>query len=259
MAQKKTTSAPLQNYKATHQKEVKNQSQKREVMIEAKKLYKTFTNGTVETKVLKNLNFKIHKGEFVGIMGPSGSGKSTCLYQLSLLDAPTSGDVFIDGVNVAHLDDDEKTQFRLLNVGYVFQQYRVLPELTVLENVMLPLKMKGASKKEYMKRARELLEQVGLKDRITHFPSELSGGQQQRVAIARSLINTPIILFADEPTANLDTTTSDEVLKLFKKFNTEMGQTIVMVSHDLEQIKYFDRVIHLVDGEIDSEDYKLKR
>ena len=223
----------------------------KEVMIEVKKLFKTFTNGVIETKVLKDLSFKIYKGEFVGIMGPSGSGKSTCLYQLSLLDNPTSGEIIIGGEDVSKLTDGEKTQFRLLNIGYVFQQYRILPELNALENVYLPFEMKGESLNDSIKEAQRLLDSVGLNGKHKNFPSELSGGQQQRVAIARSLINKPMILFADEPTANLDTHSTQEILKLFKKFNTELGQTIIMVSHDQDQIKYFDRVIHLVDGEID--------
>ncbi len=226
--------------------------EKREVAIEVKDLKKDYITGKITTNVLKGISFKVYKGEFVGIMGPSGSGKSTTLHQLGLLDDPTSGNIIINGVDASKLSDEEKTQFRLEYLGYVFQQYRNLPELSAVENVFLPMMMNGASPKEFNLRAKEFLKAVGLGHRYNHLPSELSGGEQQRVAIAKALINHPDILFADEPTANLDTASSDEILKLFKKFNKEKNQTIIMVSHDPDQIKYFDRVIKVVDGKLDS-------
>ncbi|MBD3204237.1 ATP-binding cassette domain-containing protein [Candidatus Woesearchaeota archaeon] len=226
---------------------------KKEEIIVVKDLVKNYKTESVVTKVLKAISFKIYKGEFVGIMGPSGSGKSTTLHQLALLDQPTSGSVNIKGKEVTKLNEKELAFFRLNHLGYVFQQYRILPELTSLENVFIPRKATGENRKIYINKAKELLTRVGLSHRYNHKPSELSGGEQQRVAIARALINNPDILFADEPTANLDTLSSEQIMQLFKELNKKSNQTIVMVSHDPEQIKYFDRVIKLIDGKIKDE------
>ncbi len=184
-------------------------------------------------------------------MGPSGSGKSTVLHQLGLLDRPTNGKIIIDGIDVLKLSQINRSDFRLNKLGYVFQQYRNIPELTALENVYLPLRMLRMSRKNYLKEAKLFLERVGLGDRMNHHPYELSGGEQQRVALARAMIHHPKILYADEPTANLDTASSQTIMKLLKEFNESFGQTIVMVSHEPEQIKYFDRVIRVKDGLLD--------
>ena len=220
------------------------------MIIEVKNLVKTY-EGAVPTHALKNVNFGIKKGEFVALMGRSGSGKSTLLHQLGLLDVPTKGEIIMDGGNLMALSEDQKSEFRLKKLGYVFQSYALLQELTALESVYLPLMLSGVDKKEYIKKASEMLEMVGLGDRLNHLPKEMSGGEQQRVAIARALVNNPMILFADEPTANLDSESSQIVLELFKKLNKEMGQTIIMVTHEPDDKKYVDRVIWLKDGVIE--------
>lgn len=204
--------------------------------------------GKVPTHALKGVSFEIKEGEFVAIMGKSGGGKSTLLHQLGLLDTPTEGMVLIDDVEVSKLNNQEKTLFRLKRLGYVFQEYALIFELTALENVLLPAFALNGSKKSYKKRAIDMLDKVGLKKRVNHRPFELSGGEQQRVAIARALINNPKILFADEPMANLDTISSRNILELFQKLNKKLGQTIVMVTHEPDDKKYVDRVIWIKDG-----------
>jgi len=220
------------------------------MIIEVKNLTKTY-GGSVPTHALKNVSFGIEKGEFVAIMGRSGCGKSTLLHQLGILDDPSSGDVIIEGTNIASLDNADKTNFRLRKLGYVFQEYALLPELTALESVYLPLMMSGISKNDYIKLGKEALAEVGLQERFNHLPKEMSGGEQQRVAIARALVNKPAILFADEPCANLDSESSETVLKLFRKLNKELKQTIIMVTHEPEDEKFVDRVIWMKDGVID--------
>ncbi len=217
------------------------------MIIEVKNLKKTY-EGKVPTHALKNINFEVKKGEFVALMGRSGSGKSTLLHQLGLLDVPTAGEVIMDGINLMTFSEKQKSKFRLEKLGYVFQSYALLPELTALETVYLPLMLSGINKKEYIKKATEMLKKVGLADRLHHLPKEMSGGEQQRVAIARALVNNPIILFADEPTANLDSESSIVILKLFRELNREIGQTIIMVTHEPDDKKYVDRVIYLKDG-----------
>jgi len=222
------------------------------MIIEVKNLKKTY-EGAVPTHALKNINFGVEKGEFVALMGRSGSGKSTLLHQLGLLDTPTAGEVIMDGVNLMTFSSKQKSEFRLKKLGYVFQSYALLPELTALESVFLPLMLSRVPKKEYIKKASEMLDKVGLGDRLHHLPKEMSGGEQQRVAIARALVNNPMILFADEPTANLDTEASMVVLKLFRELNREIGQTIIMVTHEPDDKQYVDRVIWLKDGVIKKE------
>jgi len=217
--------------------------------IKVKKLKKTY-EGSVPVYAIKNINLNIKDGEFIALMGRSGSGKSTLLHQLGLLDTPTSGEIIMDGINIVSLSEEQKTKFRLEKLGYVFQAYALLPELTALESVYLPLMLSRMDKKQYIKKASEMLKTVGLEYRIHHLPKEMSGGEQQRVAIARALVNNPMILFADEPTANLDSETSEVILKLFKKLNREIGQTIIMVTHEDEDKKYMDRVVLLKDGVI---------
>ncbi|MBT3538611.1 ABC transporter ATP-binding protein [Candidatus Parcubacteria bacterium] len=220
------------------------------MIIEVKNLKKTY-EGRVPTHALKDINFGIEKGEFVALMGRSGSGKSTLLHQLGLLDTPTTGEIIMDGTDLVTFSEKEKADFRLKKLGYVFQSYALLPELTALESVYLPLMLLDVDKKEYIKKSSEMLDKVGLGDRLHHLPKEMSGGEQQRVAIARALVNNPAILFADEPTANLDSESSEVVLELFKKLNKEIGQTIIMVTHEPDDKKYVDRVIWLKDGVIE--------
>lgn len=222
------------------------------MIIEVKKLKKTY-DGKIPTHALKGVSFGVKKGEFIALMGRSGSGKSTLLHQLGLLDSPSSGDIIIDGINTINFTKKQKNEFRLKKLGYVFQAYALLPELTALESIYLPLMLSGVSKSQYIKKALEMLEKVGLSERRNHLPKEMSGGEQQRVAIARALINEPAILFADEPTANLDSESSETILKLFKKLNKEIGQTIIMVTHEPDDKKYVDRVIWLKDGAMTSE------
>ena len=216
-------------------------------MITVRGLSKVY-EGKVSTVALSDVSFEIANGEFIAVMGRSGSGKSTLLHQLSLLDKPTSGDVTIDGIDVLRLSDGEKTSFRLRNLGYVFQEYALVAELTALENVYLPAFALGLKDREFRARATELLEVVGLGHRLAHYPHELSGGEQQRVAIARSLVNRPKVLFADEPTANLDSASARVVLELFQRLNRDTGQTIMMVTHEIEDRRYVHRVLWLRDG-----------
>jgi putative ABC transport system ATP-binding protein len=217
-------------------------------MIAAENLSRVYHMGAVDVRALRGVSFEIGRGEFVGIMGSSGSGKSTLLHILGLLDQPTTGRLTIDGVDALALTERERTRFRLDRLGYVFQDYALIGELSAIENVFLTSLVRGAGKDEYLRTAREILDEVGLSDRVDHLQYELSGGEQQRVAIARALVNRPAIVFADEPCANLDTATSKTILDLFARLNRELGQTIVMVSHEDWHRRYFCRVIHLKDG-----------
>lgn len=216
-------------------------------MIKVGNLTKVYGHGTTEIHALKGISIEVSSGEFVAIMGRSGSGKSTLLHILGLLDTPTDGEIYIDDTNILKLSDPAKARFRLERLGYVFQEYSLLAEMTLLENVYLPALSLGREK-EYRKRAVELLETVGLEKRMKHYPDEASGGEQQRAAIARALVNKPRILFADEPTANLDMASARVVLELFSRLNQELGQTIVMVTHEPEDEKYVNRVVWLKDG-----------
>jgi putative ABC transport system ATP-binding protein len=223
-------------------------------MIEISELRKTYRMGDVEVNALDGITLDIAKGEFLGIMGASGSGKTTLLHMLGLLDEPTSGKITIDGVDVGRLNDFEKTQFRLYKLGYVFQDYALVPDLTVMENVSLPAMLRVDRTEEQTREGSfEVLQKIGLCDRRDHLPRELSGGQQQRVSIARAMVNKPDILFADEPCANLDSENSRLVLDLFKEINEEFLQTIVMVSHEDWHKDYFHRIIRLKDGKIISD------
>ncbi len=221
------------------------------IIIEANNLERVYDNGVIKTIALKDISLDIKEGEYVAIMGPSGSGKSTILHQLGLLDNPTNGNLVIDGDDVLNLNEEERTRFRLEKLGYVFQSYNLIPELSALENVFITAMTLGKDKEEYEKLAKDVLRKVGLGDRVDHMPAELSGGQQQRVSIARALVNSPKILFADEPTANLDRDSSDNIVALFRELNKEFGQTIVMVTHELEEGRKADRIIWVKDGLLD--------
>ena len=218
-------------------------------MIEVKNLKKSFKDGDRVTEVLKGIDFEAESGEFIAIMGRSGAGKSTLLYQMSLLDKPTSGDILINKKNVLGMSHEERTLFRLMMLGYVFQDYALLPELTALENVALPLMMQDIPEKVAYQKATNALIKVGLKERLSSLPSKLSGGEQQRVSIARAIAHNPKILFADEPTANLDNESSAKIMEIFKELHSA-GQTIIMVTHEPEYSKIAQRVIHLDDGKI---------
>lgn len=221
-------------------------------MIRTELLVKSYGTGELELVVLKHLTLEIATGEFVAIIGPSGAGKSTLLYQLSLLDEPTAGEVYHDGVRTGGLKEVEKTEVRLRTLGFVFQDYALLQELTALENVALPALMQGQSKAAAFKKAEVALGRVKLADKLANLPSQLSGGQQQRVSIARAIAHKPKILFADEPTANLDSTSARPVIDTFLDLHRE-GQTIVMVTHEDEYASKADRIISLKDGAVTSD------
>ncbi len=226
-------------------------------MIKVNQLYKTFKSGDAEIHAVEDVTFTIPEGQFVAITGRSGSGKSTLLYQLGLLDLPTSGEIYVDGIESVRLAEDDRTRLRLHNLGYIFQDYAILPSLTAIENVMVPLLMQGIDEVTARTRAAAALTRVGLGDRMNNLPSELSGGQQQRVSIARAIGHGPKIIFADEPTANLDSETSRTVLDTFLELNKE-GQTIIMVTHEPEYADLADRIIVLADGRIIEDKEKRK-
>ena len=226
-------------------------------MIEITDLQKIYRMGNVEVRALDGITLDIGKGEFLGIMGASGSGKTTLLHMLGLLDEPTSGGIVIDGTDISLLNDYEKTMFRLYKLGYVFQDYALVPDLTVMENVSLTAMLrKDRTEEQWRSDSHSILQKIGLSDRQDHLPRELSGGQQQRVSIARAIVNKPDILFADEPCANLDTENSRMVLDLFREINEEMQQTIVMVSHEDWHKEYFHRIVRLRDGKVVSDGKK---
>ncbi|MCX9083494.1 MAG: ABC transporter ATP-binding protein [Candidatus Methanoperedens sp.] len=214
-------------------------------MIEISDLKKTYYMGKIEVPALRGIDLTLEQGEFIALMGPSGSGKSTLLNMIGLLDTPTSGGIVIDGIAVSALDDNGRSDFRLKKMGFVFQFFSLLMELNSIENVALPIMMDDRKND----RAAMLLELVGIGDRANHYPNELSGGQQQRVAIARALANEPSILLADEPTANLDTESANQIVELFRELNKK-GQTIIMVTHEPELGEKADRIIKIKDGRV---------
>jgi len=224
-------------------------------LIQVKNLVKTFQDGQKETRVLKSIDFSAEEGEWISIMGRSGAGKSTLMYQMSLLDDPTSGEIYLFGKNTQKMTASEKTRFRLTELGYVFQDYALLPDLTALENVAVPLMMKGDSKGKAYTEAETALEKVGLGDRLGNLPGQLSGGEQQRTSIARALAHKPKILFADEPTANLDNESSGTIMELFQEVHKQ-GQTIIMVTHEDTFSRFSERIITLDDGKIVSDELR---
>ncbi len=219
-------------------------------LIELKDIRKTYYMGDIDVPVLKGITLSIGKGEFVALMGASGSGKSTLMNILGCLDHPTSGEYWFEQREISNVSADERAYLRNHKIGFVFQNFNLLPRTSALENVMMPLSYtrEHLSDSEVKHRAEELLKRVGLDDRMHYEPSRLSGGQQQRVAIARALINNPSVLFADEPTGNLDSKTSEEVLKMLQKLNSEAGITIIVVTHDPNVARHTQRQIHIQDG-----------
>lgn len=224
-------------------------------MIRVSGLTKVYGSGDAAVHALRGVDLEIPEGDFVAIMGPSGSGKSTFLSILGCLERPSSGEYYLDGRDVNSLEDDELADLRNKKLGFVFQSFNLLPRHNILRNVEMPLIYAGVPRDERRKRAQELLEQVGLGHRLTHKPAELSGGEQQRVAIARALANNPLVIFADEPTGNLDTKASLEIMEIFQQMH-RTGRTIVMVTHEPDIAAYARRVIHFRDGKIVREEAK---
>ncbi len=219
-------------------------------LVEVKDIRKSFMLGEDQIEILHGVNLSVERGEFVAMMGPSGSGKSTTMNILACLDTPTSGTYILDGQNVEHLDPDRLAEIRNAKIGFVFQGFNLLKKTSALENVELPLLYAGIEKEERRKRAKQVLIDMGLEDRIYHEPTQLSGGQQQRVAIARGIVNKAPILMADEPTGNLDTKTSDEIMALFCELNEKDGITIILVTHESDVAAYAKRILHFRDGVI---------
>ena len=218
-------------------------------LIELHDIYKTYYIGDIDVPVLKGISLTVAKGELVALMGASGSGKSTLMNILGCLDRPTSGEYLLDGEEISKFSADQRAMVRNRKLGFVFQNFNLLPRTSALDNVSMPLSYTSdISEREARKRASEMLDRLGLKDRLDHQPSQLSGGQQQRVAIARALVNRPPVLFADEPTGNLDSHTSEEILALFKELNRGDGITIILVTHDINVAKHAQRIIQISDG-----------
>ncbi len=221
-------------------------------LIEAKDVVKKYKVGSEIITALNGINLSIEKGEFVAILGTSGCGKSTLLNMLSGLERPTKGDVIVNGVRINKVSEKNMSRFRAREMGFIFQQYNLIPSLTALENVMLPLTIQELSKKVRVKRSRDILIKLGLGKRLHNKPSQMSGGQQQRVSIARSLVSNPKIIFADEPTGNLDSKTTIEILEFMQEIVREQHKTLIMVSHDMEVAMYAGRIVHMLDGQITS-------
>ena len=225
-------------------------------MLEVKKVKKIYQMGKVKVEALRGVSFYIDKGEFVAIMGPSGSGKSTLMHIIGCLDQPTEGNFIIGGKDVSKLNDDRLAEIRNKRIGFVFQQFNLLSRTSILHNVEIPLIYAGLKAKQRRELAQQALERVGLGDRVRHKPNEISGGEKQRAAIARALVNKPLIILADEPTGNLDTKTGEEIIKIFYKLHRQ-GNTIIMVTHEAEIARHARRIIHLRDGLIEKDEAKI--
>ncbi len=219
-------------------------------VIQTKDLTKEFVRDEFHVVALKDANIEVERGEFVALMGPSGSGKSTLLHLIAAMDRPTDGEILVLGENLRALSDREIAHWRNVHIGFVFQSFNLIPVLTAIENVELPLKLTSLKKKERMEHAATALKLVGLGDRLTHLPRQLSGGQEQRVAIARAIVTDPDLILADEPTGNLDAASATEVLSLLSRLNKEFGKTIVMVTHDPHAARYATKIRHLEKGEL---------
>ena len=224
----------------------------KEFVIDLKNIIRNFQLGSQTVHVLKGIDLTIKKGEYVALMGPSGSGKSTLMNLLGCLDTPTSGSYMIANRDVSKMNDNQLADVRNKEIGFVFQTFNLIPRQTALQNVALPLVYAGEKKEQRISRAKKVLDEVGLSDRITHKPNQLSGGQRQRVAIARALVNSPSIILADEPTGNLDSTTSNEIMKLFEEIHKN-GNTLIIVTHEEEIAQHANRIIRLKDGKIESD------
>jgi putative ABC transport system ATP-binding protein len=220
----------------------------KKVIIRLENVWKTYKMGEVEVHALRGMNFEVKKGEFVAIQGPSGSGKSTAMNMVGVLDIPTKGEIYLEGRNIAHLSESALAQIRGKKIGFIFQQFNLIPTLSAKENIMLPMTFQGIPSYKRIKRAEKLLKMVGLEERMDHKPTELSGGQQQRVAIARSLANDPDVILADEPTGNLDSVTGKKVMAFLNELQDKEGKTIIMVTHDQKLARCADRIAHLKDG-----------
>ncbi len=228
-------------------------------IIKLENVWKIYKMGKVEVPALRGLNLEVRQGEFLAVMGPSGSGKSTAMNMIGALDIPTKGRILLEGQDISQLSESDLAQIRGRKIGFIFQQFNLIPNLSALENVMLPMVFQGIQKEERIKKAMKLLELVDLGGRVKHKPTELSGGEQQRVAIARSLSNDPEVVLADEPTGNLDTKTGERVLDFLAKLHKEEGKTVVMVTHDMRVAKHAGRTEYLVDGKIIKGSYKMSK
>ena len=226
-------------------------------LIEINELVKNYQVGTETIRALRSVSLSINKNEYIAIMGPSGSGKSTLMNILGCLDTPTDGDYILNNTNVSHLDDDELAEIRNKEIGFVFQTFNLLPRYSALENVSLPLIYAGVDKEDRLAKAVDVLASVGLEDRMKHRPNELSGGQRQRVAVARAMVNSPSIILADEPTGNLDSKTSMDILNLFDEIHNK-GNTIIIVTHEEDVARHAHRIIRLMDGMIESDEVNAK-
>lgn len=227
-------------------------------IIHLEDVWKIYRMGEVDVEALRGITLRVKAGEFVAITGPSGSGKSTLMHLLGSLDLPTRGDIFLDGQNIADMSESELAMLRGRKIGFIFQQFNLLPTFTALENVMMPLELQDVPSKEAEKQAKQLLIDVGLGDRLSHMPSQLSGGQQQRVAIARALAGDPDMILADEPTGNLDSKTGKYIMNLLGTLHKKKKKTIILVTHDIDLVRHAFRIVHIKDGCIDKE-YKNQR
>jgi len=222
---------------------------KKEEIIRLKKVHKDYRMGDSIIRAVCDINITINKGDFIAIVGPSGSGKSTMMNMVGALDIATRGDIFLDSLNIEHLEESELAQIRGRKIGFVFQTFNLIPTLTALENVTLPMIFQRVPHSERVERAKKLLTDIGLGERLTHLPKQLSGGERQRVAVARALANNPEVILADEPTGNLDSKRGEEIAEMFNKLSKE-GKTIILVTHDHDIAKYADKIYHLRDGKI---------